>query len=88
MKVKILSKSRGSIISVVLPPDDGVKNIAEGGPLLTRGLKFDELDLPAIASDAELSTLLKNSSIKRGKTSVSLVPTKQKDVKACTPRKK
>ncbi len=88
MKIKIHSKSRGTIISAELPLEDGAQNIAEGGPMLTRGLKIDELDLPTIASDAELSKLLKNSSIKRGKTSVSLSPSQQKDAKACAPRKK
>jgi len=75
--IKILSKSRGTIVSVALPPDEDVKNKAEGGPMLTRGLNFDELELSTITSDDELSTLLKNSSLKRGKVSVELVPSKQ-----------
>lgn len=88
MKIKILSKSRGTIVSAVLPPEDGVKNIAEGGPMLTRGVNFDELDLPATASSAELSKLLKHSVIKRAKDSISLVPSRQKAAKARVTRKK
>jgi len=88
MILKILSKTKGTIVSVVFPPEDGVKNIAEGGPMLSRGLKFDELDLPVMKNISELSTLLQNSSIKRGKASISLSPLKPKGAKEYLSRKK
>ncbi|MCG7961470.1 MAG: hypothetical protein JAZ17_02660 [Candidatus Thiodiazotropha endolucinida] len=88
MKIKVLSDSKGTIVSAVLPPEGEVENIAEGGPAISRGQCFDELEVPVIKEDQELPQLLKRLRVKRGKKSVSLKMKKQKTVRTRASKKK
>ncbi len=67
MKIKILSTAKGDIVAAALPPERGVRNFAEGGPAITGGRKFDELELPGKTRVADIPQLMRTSRVKRSK---------------------
>jgi hypothetical protein len=87
MKIKILSRTKGTIVAAVLPPETGVQNLAEGGPAARPGTKFDEIELPATTRSADIPQLLRRARVKRGKKSVSLEVSKKQPARARTARK-
>lgn len=77
MKIKILSRTKGTIISAVLPAEGDIENLAEGGPAERRGTKFDDIELPATTASDDIPKLLRHSRVKRGKKSASLKVSKK-----------
>jgi len=87
MKIQILSRTKGTIIAAVLPPEAGVQNLTAGGPAMKPGTKFDEIELPATTRSADIPQLLRHARVKRSKKSVSLEVSKKKPVRARAARK-